>query len=97
MVILKSSVSDRLGAPRAGALAGWSDRRVHGCLNSWVSEFHYDPPLTIPGRTKYSDDWPESALGCFSHWNILRTTSSRVFRADTRGRGPDEAVVGPVR
>ena len=33
MVILKSSVSDRLGAPRAGALAGWSDRRVHGCLN----------------------------------------------------------------
>jgi len=34
MVILKSSDSDRLGAPRAGALAGWSDRRVHGCLNS---------------------------------------------------------------
>ena len=36
MVILKSSVSDRLGAPRAGALAGWSDRGVHRCLNLWT-------------------------------------------------------------
>ena len=33
MVILKSSVSDRLGAPRTGALADLSDRRVQGCLN----------------------------------------------------------------
>ncbi len=33
MVILKRSVSDRLGAPRARALARSSDRRVHGCLN----------------------------------------------------------------
>ncbi len=38
MVILKTSVSDRLGAPGAGAVAGWADRRLYGCLNPCWSD-----------------------------------------------------------
>ncbi len=74
MVILKSSVSDRLGAPRAGALAGWSDRRVHG--SSWVSE--------SAGRlVRPTSSWVSESAGCE---NLLKSSSHWLCPIEDRRR-----------